>query len=295
MKHRWTFSIVILALAGFLKAPVAIAQNHPGAVPIPHPIPALTPAATPDQLPMSEIDSVLKWDAEIKEVSVTNGTPHAEFTFSLTNISKENIIISGVRTSCGCTVAKLPEQPWKLIPGTNGEIHVTMNLANKFGLVTKTITVSTDEGTKMLFVKANIQPSPVSEMGNRQINQKLALADRQAVFRGDCARCHTVTKDESGKELAGRELYASVCGVCHEAEHRATMVPDLHRLPHDTSPEYWRTWIAHGKEGTLMPAFSEKNGGILNNAQIELLVAYLNAVIPTKAQARLVRPIPQPH
>jgi len=295
MKHRWTFSFLLLALAGFFTAQFAIAQNRPSPTPIPHPIPTLTPAATPGALPVAEIDSFLKWDAEVKEVSVTNGTPHAEFTFSLTNVSSEEVVISGVRTSCGCTVAKLPEQPWKLGPGTNGEIHVTMNLANKFGLVTKTVTVSTDKGTKMLFVKSNIQPSPVNEMANRQINQKLALADRQAVFRGDCARCHTVTKDQFGKELADRELYASVCGVCHEAEHRATMVPDLHRLPHETSPEYWRTWITQGKEGTLMPAFSDKKGGILNDAQIESLVTYLSEVIPAKAQARLARPIPRPH
>ncbi len=295
MKHRWTFSFLLLALAGIFTAQSALAQNHPGPVPIPHPIPTLTPASTPGALPVAEIDSFLKWDAEIKEVSVTNGTPHAEFTFSLTNVSSDDVIITGVRTSCGCTVAKLPEQPWKLGPGTNGEIHVTMNLANKFGLVTKTVTVSSDKGTKMLFVKSNIQPSPMNGMADRQINQKLALADRQAVFRGDCARCHTVTKDQFGKELAGRELYASVCGVCHEAEHRATMVPDLHRLPHETSPEYWRTWITQGKEGTLMPAFSDKKGGILNNAQIESLVTYLNEVIPAKTQARLARPIPQPH
>ncbi|HEY9508703.1 MAG TPA: DUF1573 domain-containing protein [Verrucomicrobiae bacterium] len=295
MKHRWTFSFLILALTGFFTAQPAIAQNHPIALPIGHPIPTLTPASSPGALPTAQIDSILKWDSEIKEVSVTNGTPQAEFTFSLTNASEEDITITGVRTSCGCTVAKLPEQPWKLTPGTHGEIHVTMSLAHKFGLVTKTVTVSTDKGIKMLFVKSNIQPSPGNEMGDRQINQKLALADRQAVFRGDCARCHTVTKDQFGKEMAGRELYASVCGVCHEAEHRATMVPDLHRLPHETSAEYWRTWITQGKEGTLMPAFLDKKGGILSHAQIESIVAYLNEVIPAKAQARLARPIPAPH
>lgn len=295
MKYRWTFSLLVVGLTGFFAISTTSAQNHPTAVPIPHPLPMLTPAAHPGPIPTSEVDSVLKWDQEIKEVSVTNGTAQAQFTFSLTNVSSEEITITGVRTSCGCTVAKLPEQPWKLGPGTNGEIHVTMNLANKFGLVTKTVTVSTDKGTKMLFVKSNIEPSPVTQMGDRQINQKLALADRQAVFRGDCARCHTVTKDQFGKEMAGRELYASVCGVCHEAEHRATMVPNLHMLPHDTNADYWRTWITQGKAGTLMPAFSDKKGGILNDAQIESLVVYLTEVIPAKAQARLMHPIPQPH
>jgi mono/diheme cytochrome c family protein len=51
-------------------------------------------------------------------------------------------------------------------------------------------------------------------------------------------------------------LYDAVCAVCHEGNPRASMVPDLHNLKDPTNDEFWRTWIAHGKAGTLMPAFS---------------------------------------
>ena len=34
------------------------------------------------------------------------------------------------------------------------------------------------------------------------------------------------------------------------------MVPDLHALKTPTNVEFWRIWIAHGKPGSLMPAFS---------------------------------------
>ena len=111
--------------------------------------------------------------------------------------------------------------------------------------------------------------------------QKLAMADRQAVFRGDCARCHEATaKDASGHEKMGKDLYAAVCGVCHNAEHQASFVPNLRKLPEQTSPEFWKNWIAHGKPGTLMPAFAQNEGGFLSDVQIESLVAYLSSTIP---------------
>ncbi len=83
---------------------------------------------------------------------------------------------------------------------------------------------------------------------NRAKNQGLAKADRQAVFKGECAKCHA----EPTKGKIGRELYAVACGICHEAEHRASMVPDLKALNKPTSRDYWLQWIAHGKADTLM-------------------------------------------
>lgn len=239
-------------------------------------------AVPPPQPAANPIDKLLVWDALTKEVTVTNGTPQANFVFNLTNISSGPVTILNAHASCGCTVARLPQEPWVLPPGTNSELHVTMNLAGKMGEVTKTITINTDSGIQMLFVKSRILPAPAPQMGDRVANQKLALTDRQAVFKGDCAVCHT----EPTRNKMGLALYASACGVCHEAEHRASMVPNLHALPEPTNTEFWRNWITNGKEGTLMPAFSDKKGGILSDAQIESLVSYLNATIPSKPQPK---------
>jgi mono/diheme cytochrome c family protein len=261
----------------------------------PAPIHARTLSVPANVAPSSSqsLDHILAWDADTKDQTVTNGTPEAHFTFNLTNVSPETVTINNVFTSCGCTVAKLPEQPWKLAPGTNGQIHVTMNLANKFGTVRKRITVNSDKGVKYLDVLTKILPPPASEQMNSQNragNQKVAMADRQAVFRGDCARCHV----EPTRQKYGLALYQTACGICHEAERRATMVPDLHALKENTNAEFWRNWITHGKAGTLMPAFSEKEGGILTDAQINSLVNYLSAVIrprpvakPAQASAKL--------
>ena len=60
------------------------------------------------------------------------------------------------------------------------------------------------------------------------------------------------------------------------------MVPDLHAIKTPTDYEFWRTWIAHGKPGSFMPAFSTADGGPLSDMQIASLVSYLNRAIPSQ-------------
>jgi mono/diheme cytochrome c family protein len=192
------------------------------------------------------------------------------------------VTILSVHPSCGCTTAELPPVPWVLPPGTNAVIKVSVNLAGKSGLVFKTVAVSTDKGKKDLMLKINIAPAPpVAPMSEEERARGIAAAklDRQAVFKGDCVNCHA--KNIEGKY--GQQLFAAVCAVCHEANPRASMVPDLRNLKDPTSEEFWRTWITSGKAGTLMPAFATSQGGPLNDMQIASLAAYLNAIIPPHA------------
>jgi mono/diheme cytochrome c family protein len=287
---RTSFLFCIAAIIGALGCLSARAQ-----VPTGQPKPAMPPPVQipPPQVapvPQAPFENFIAFDALEKDVAVSNGTPEAHFTFNLTNISTGDVTINYVQTSCGCTVAKLPSQPWKIAPNESGQISATMQLAGTpaGGSKTKTLTVSSDKGNKMLIVKTSVLAAPpsMSEM-DRTNNQKIAMADRQAVFKGDCVKCHvTPAKDTGGNDKTGKELYAAVCGVCHEAQHQASFVPNLHRLPEPTSMEFWKNWIAHGKPGTLMPAFARTEGGILTDAQIDSLVIYLAATIPSKPTAQ---------
>jgi mono/diheme cytochrome c family protein len=261
----------------------------PAALPSPA-LPAPRPPSAAQQLPVvpqpvpqRQPLTALAWDAESKDYAAKAGDTNAYFTFNLTNITSSDVLISSVRTSCGCTVAKLPQQPWTVGPGTNGPIAVTVNLLGKSGTIVKTITVDSSAGTKMLMVKVAI-PSvgPVTMAGNmdRIRNAQLALADRQAVFKGECAICHVAPS----KGKSGQPLYAAACGICHDAEHRASMVPDLRALKHPTDADYWRKWVASGKPGSLMPAFAQAEGGPLTGEQINSLVDYLAKAVPSNTQ-----------
>jgi len=242
------------------------------------------PATPPSLLPANS----LAWDAESKDYQAKLGDTNAVFTFWLTNVCDKEVLVNSVRTSCGCTVAKLPETPWHIGPGSNGPINVTVDLRGKRGKVVKTVTADTTAGIKSLLVSITIPTDPKFEAQmNRSQNMQLATADRQMVFRGECAKCHV----EPTRGKTGRDLYVAACGICHEAEHRASMVPDLKALKHPTDRAFWAQWTKSGKPGSLMPAFAAEQGRPLSSEQIESLADYLDktykgtATVETKPAA----------
>jgi mono/diheme cytochrome c family protein len=279
MRRHCGLTVSIVAGALWICS-TSIGQAQPGAPPPAPATLALPPAVSAQQ----SLDNYLKFDADEKTVTVTNGAPDAHFTFTVTNISSEDVVINYIVGSCHCTVAQMPSTPWKLAAKEGGEFSAVMEMAGTpaGGEKFKTLTVGADKGIKVLNVTTKVLPEPaaMTEM-DRTNNLKLATADRQAVFKGDCIQCHvTPARDAAGHEKLGLDLYTAVCGICHEAAHQATFVPNLHRLPEPTSAEFWRNWIMHGKPGTLMPAFAKTEGGILSDQQVDSLVQYLSATIP---------------
>lgn len=240
------------------------------------------PVYVPDTSHASEAmpDGVIAWNALSQTVDATNEQLFAKFTFTFTNVSSGNVTILNVHPSCGCTTAELPPVPWSIPAGSTGEIKLSVNLFGKMGTLFKSVNVTTDKGFKNLMLCIKIAPPPpMPEMteAQRMAGVAAAKADRQAVFKEDCASCHL--KNVEGKY--GQTLYESICAICHESKHRATMVPDLHNLQVPTNEEFWRTWITAGKAGTLMPAFATSQGGPLSDLQIASLAAYLNAICPS--------------
>lgn len=229
------------------------------------------------------VDQVLAWDSVLKEFTAKPGDTEARFSFTVTNIATTNVVINWVRPSCGCTAAKLPPTPWTLKPGESGQMDFTLDLKGKHGTLYKYVSVDTSNGAKMLNIRATIPAgTTVAGMDSRLRNMQLAMADRQIVFRGDCARCHSAPL--AGK-THGAEIYQAGCAICHDTPNRATMVPDLAKVANPGTKEYWQLWIRHGKPGTLMPAFSQKQGGPLSEEQIVSLSSYLTEKFPARAAA----------
>jgi mono/diheme cytochrome c family protein len=230
-------------------------------------------------------DGVLAWNSLSQSASVPANSTQAHFLFSFTNVTSGNVSISTVHPSCGCTTADLPPLPWTIPAGGGGQIPVTVNLsaalAGSEGTLLKAVTVITDKGSKQLLLRINILPPVIATQTDAERTNSMAIAkaDRQAIFKADCANCHATP----GEGKYGKALYEAVCAVCHDAEHRAAIVPDLHTLTVPTNLEFWRTWAAHGKPGSLMPAFSTVEGGPLNDMQIATLATYLNFAIPSRA------------
>ena len=242
-----------------------------------------TPVYVPDTKHANEPmpDGLLAWNSLSQSTNAATDQELAHFVFSFTNVSSGSVSILSAHASCGCTQPELPPLPWTIPSGSNGQFGVSVNLLGKPSPMFKSVTVSTDKGSKDLFMQITVLPPVVRVLTDAERAQcvEMANADRHAVFKGDCASCH-VPRIE-GKY--GQALYVAVCANCHDNEHRAAIVPDLHNLKSPTNDDFWRTWIAHGKAGTLMPAFASSQGGPLNDMQIASLAVYLNSIIPPHA------------
>lgn len=201
--------------------------------------------------------------------------------FAYTNNSPESIRVLAVDASCHCTTPKIPTLPWTIGPHETGGMEVVVEVPGKWGLLEKTLQVRTAGATNTLTVQVDI-PEP----DNRQKNRLAAFVDRQAVFKGDCATCHS--KPAVG--LVGAELFKVACGICHEAEHRASMVPDLSTKPHGGAA-YWSQWIRMGKPGSFMPGFEKSYTGPLSEPQIVSLISYLQARFPPTPAAKVAMPL----
>lgn len=77
-------------------------------------------------------------------------------TFIFENTGTAPLLIKGVRSSCGCTIPKKPEDP--IAPGEKGEIIVKYD-TNRVGVFRKTITVNTNVPTNAMIalkIKGNV-------------------------------------------------------------------------------------------------------------------------------------------
>lgn len=96
--------------------------------------------------------ALIEWDfTEHNFGELTKGKP-ATVEFSFKNPGMIPLVISNVKSSCGCTVPDFPKEP--IPPGGEGKIAVTFD-AKTSGYFTKTVTVYTNtaDGKSNLFIK----------------------------------------------------------------------------------------------------------------------------------------------
>lgn len=80
---------------------------------------------------------------EFKESSWDFGTitegERVEHSFKFKNTGDDDLVISNVTSSCGCTIPDWPRKPIK--PGEEGKIKVEFNSSGKKDLVTKEVNI----------------------------------------------------------------------------------------------------------------------------------------------------------
>ena len=115
-----------------------------------------TPAAT--TLKAENLD----FKTDIHDFGTVEEGPTADYEFSFTNTGKEPIILQNVHASCGCTTPSYSKDP--VLPGKTGIVKASYNTNGRPGPFTKSITVATNAGTKVLTIKGTVEKAPTSSV-----------------------------------------------------------------------------------------------------------------------------------
>jgi hypothetical protein len=105
----------------------------------------------------------LEFDKETHDYGTIKNASDGTCEFRFKNTGKEPILITNAKGSCGCTVPEYPKEP--IAPGKSAAIKVTYD-TKRTGAINKNVTltvanVSKDKtGTKMLYIKGNVEPPP---------------------------------------------------------------------------------------------------------------------------------------
>jgi hypothetical protein len=85
---------------------------------------------------------------------------NGECEFTITNTGTEDLIISGARGSCGCTVPTYPKEP--IAPGKTASIKVTYD-TKRPGNFKKSVTITSNasnEPSKTVYIQGNVAAKP---------------------------------------------------------------------------------------------------------------------------------------
>jgi len=95
---------------------------------------------------------VFKFDSEVIDYGKIDLNSNGVRVFKFTNSGKSPLVITNIKSSCGCTVPKKPTEP--IMPGETGEIEVKY-ATNRAGGFSKMITVNSNasEPVKRLRIK----------------------------------------------------------------------------------------------------------------------------------------------
>ncbi len=102
--------------------------------------------------------AILKFKTEVINYGTITQNAEGKRIFTFTNTGDAPLLITKVKTSCGCTVPSYSKAP--IQPGDQGELEIKYD-TKRLGAFTKTITVisNAEGGNKILKIKGNIVAS----------------------------------------------------------------------------------------------------------------------------------------
>ena len=103
--------------------------------------------------------TVIQWEDTVKDFGSINEGDSVRLLYKFSNGGDKPLLLMSVKTSCGCTVARFPQNA--LFPGEGGEIEVVFNSNGHPGPVLKSVTVvanTSNNALHIMVLKGNVLP-----------------------------------------------------------------------------------------------------------------------------------------
>lgn len=149
----------------------------------------------------------------------------------------------------------------RLIPNEEGRIEAVVRTKGKRGRINKTVHVFSNDPERPA-----VTLSLVMNVIDPYHTQKFAP---KAIFDKPCAECHV----DRGKGKTGAALFNADCLICHRTGKSGKPFRDLRAIPDDEL----RSATYSGVSDTMMPGFSWKEGGPLNDEEINSIIRYIKS------------------
>lgn len=100
-------------------------------------------------------EGVFQFEEEVIDYGTIQQGDNGERIFTFTNRGRAPIVITNVKSSCGCTVPTVSKEP--IMPGASSEIKVKYD-TKRIGVFSKNITIQSNasEGTKIIKIKGTV-------------------------------------------------------------------------------------------------------------------------------------------
>ncbi|MDI9319402.1 MAG: DUF1573 domain-containing protein [Phycisphaerales bacterium] len=147
---------IIVTISALIIAGVAMAQNAPKPTADEPGKLVSIEATAPKTTTLTTENMYFKFP--VHDFGTIQEGPAAEHEFEFTNTGKEPIIISNVSASCGCTTPSYSKDP--VLPGKKGTIKASYNTQGRVDPFTKTITITSNAGIKVLTIKGEVEKAP---------------------------------------------------------------------------------------------------------------------------------------
>ena len=112
---------------------------------------------------ISEGPAQIRFDTDMHDFGEVIDGEKVSFSFKFTNIGKGPLVITGVATSCGCTVGEYTHDTIK--SGKQGDVTVSFDSWKRVGFQQKSVTVSsnTNPPSQILRIKAMVLPANLKD------------------------------------------------------------------------------------------------------------------------------------